>query len=402
MAGSLRGRADSQMEINNSELQAILDKITELRHELHRIPEASMKEYKTKQAIMAFIADNTALEIVDCGAWFYAVKKSEASVKRGAIAFRADMDAVCGRDGLPGHYCGHDGHSSILAGLAVAIDGADMDRDVYLIFQPGEETGEGAKICSQLIKEKNIEEIYGLHNIPGHAFGNILVSSPDMVQEDSTESAKEAADKGMFRSTFACASTGLEISLYGRPSHAAYPEAGINPGPVLAKLLLDIEELTRRVNEQEGFVLMTLIGMEVGSANYGVAASGGTLRLTVRGEKEDIFDSYVERIKKLVLEASAQSGTRMKFEELERFPATENYAENVEKVTECAEKLGLTVERLKEPMRWSEDFGWYLMMTKGAFFGIGDGEAYAQLHTQDYEFPDGIMGNAVRLFAGLI
>lgn len=63
------------MEINNSELQAILDKITELRHELHRIPEASMKEYKTKQAIMAFIADNTALEIVDCGAWFYAAKK---------------------------------------------------------------------------------------------------------------------------------------------------------------------------------------------------------------------------------------------------------------------------------------------------------------------------------------
>lgn len=372
------------MEINNSELQAILDKITGLRHELHRIPEASMKEYRTRQAIMDFIADNTALEIVDCGTWFYAAKKSKASLKRGAIAFRADMDAVCGKDGLPGHYCGHDGHSSILAGLAIVIDGADTDRDVYLIFQPGEETGEGAKICSQLIEEKNIEEIYGLHNIPGHAFGNILVSSPDI------------------KSTFACASTGLEISLYGRPSHAAYPEAGVNPGPALAKLLLDIEELTRRVNEQEGFVLMTLIGMEVGSANYGVAASSGTLRLTVRGEKEDIFDSYVARIKKLVLEASAQAGTGMKFEELERFPATENYAENVEKVIECAKALGLTVERLKEPMRWSEDFGWYLMKTKGAFFGVGDGEDYAQLHTQDYEFPDGIMGNALRLFTGLI
>ena len=63
------------MEINNSELQAVLDKITELRHELHRIPEASMKEYKTRQAIMAFIADNTALEIVDRGTWFYAAKK---------------------------------------------------------------------------------------------------------------------------------------------------------------------------------------------------------------------------------------------------------------------------------------------------------------------------------------
>lgn len=79
------------MEINNSELQAILDKITELRHELHRIPEASMKEYKTRQAIMDFIAENTALEIVDCGAWFYAVKKADEPTWKEAIAFRADM-----------------------------------------------------------------------------------------------------------------------------------------------------------------------------------------------------------------------------------------------------------------------------------------------------------------------
>lgn len=79
------------MEINNSELQAILDKITELRHELHIIPEASMKEYKTKQAIMAFIAENTALEIVDHGTWFYAVKKADEPTWKEAIAFRADM-----------------------------------------------------------------------------------------------------------------------------------------------------------------------------------------------------------------------------------------------------------------------------------------------------------------------
>ena len=59
------------MEIKDIELQSILDKITELRHELHRIPEASMKEYKTRQAIMAFIADNTALEILDRVTCFY-------------------------------------------------------------------------------------------------------------------------------------------------------------------------------------------------------------------------------------------------------------------------------------------------------------------------------------------
>ena len=74
----------------------------------------------------------------------------------------------------------------------------------------------------------------------------------------------------------------------------------------------------------------------------------------------------------------------------------------MQKLIECADRIGLQVEKLAEPMRWSEDFGWYLMRTKGAFFGIGDGENYAQLHTKDYEFPDEIMENAVRLFAELI
>ena len=155
------------MDIKDEDLTVILDKITALRHKLHKIPEASMKEYRTKQEIMDFISDNTMLGLNDCGAWFYAVKKADEPTWKEALAFRADMDAVCGKDGVPGHYCGHDGHSSILAGLAMVLDRAKTDRDVYFIFQPGEETGEGAKICSELINEKCIGEIYGLHNIPG-------------------------------------------------------------------------------------------------------------------------------------------------------------------------------------------------------------------------------------------
>lgn len=61
----------------------------------------------------------------------------------------------------------------------------------------------------------------------------------------------------------------------------------------------------------------------------------------------------------------------------------------------------MKVEKLAKPMRWSEDFGWYLMKPRGAFFGVGDGENYAQLHTKEYEFQDEIMKNCVRLFASL-
>ena len=125
----------------------IIEKTKELRKKLHEIPEPSMHETKTKKLLMDFISENTSLKVTDCESWFYITKyaqeEGQSPKKRRAIAFRADMDAVCGKDGKPGHYCGHDGHSAILAGLALWLDERETDKDIYLIFQPAEETGEG-------------------------------------------------------------------------------------------------------------------------------------------------------------------------------------------------------------------------------------------------------------------
>lgn len=382
----------------------IIEQIMELRKQLHRIPEHSMQEVKTKQLLMDFLKSHTALEIVDHGAWFYAVKRaydrvttendktfdvSEVAAEipeqmteyKPPIAFRADMDAVCGKDGKPGHFCGHDGHSSVLCGLGLYLDSGKepLAQDVYLIFQPAEEIGKGAELCRSLIKEKHIGEIYGFHNIPGKPLGTVLVKD----------------------GTFACASTGLEIHMTGTPSHAAYPEAGRNPGYALARLLLQIEELTEHFNETRGFVRMTLIGMELGSKNYGVAASDGYLRLTVRSEGEQVFHDYLAEIRKLAEVMAQKEDLELSIKEIERFPSTDNHTEQVQKIRACAASQQIPYIELPEPMRWSEDFGWYLQETKGAFFGIGDGEDYAQLHTEHFEFPDAILETVVTMFAGL-
>ena len=100
----------------------LLDKIIALRKKLHEIPERSLAETKTKQTLMQFLQENTTLLIVDRGKWFYAVRKADVGDRKAPVAFRADMDAVCAKGGQPGHYCGHDGHSSILAGLALYLD----------------------------------------------------------------------------------------------------------------------------------------------------------------------------------------------------------------------------------------------------------------------------------------
>ena len=109
------------------------------------------------------------------------------------------------------------------------------------------------------------------------------------------------------KGTFACASTGLSIRMTGTPSHAAYPEAGRNPAIPMAKLLLEIERITKEMQVRENFVRMTVIGADVGSANYGVSAFEGTLRLTVRAEKEDAFDTYVNEIKALAATLASPS-----------------------------------------------------------------------------------------------
>lgn len=352
-----------------------------LRQRLHEIPERSMQERKTKETLMQYLQDKTDLEIVDRGAWFYAWKKADLTDKlQPPIAFRADMDAVSLDGKTVGHFCGHDGHSAILAELAVRLNGKKLSRDVYLIFQPGEETGEGGKICCSLICEKGISEIYGLHNIPGYAKETVLLR----------------------RGTFACASTGLRIRMTGSPTHAAYPENGKNPSETLARLILEVEELTRQFQSQGKIVRMTVIGVLIGSNSYGMSASEGEVRFTVRAEKEVEFESYLKEIRKSAQEMAEKGRFALELEEIERFPATENHEKSVEKIKEAAGKLGLKTQELSEPMRWSEDFGYYLRECDGAFFGIGDGEDHPQLHTAEYEFPDEIIESAAKVFEMLI
>lgn len=354
-----------------------------LRKILHEIPERSMQEVQTKKTLMQFIQEQTDLKIVDQGNWFYAVKKAECSSDDticAPIAFRADMDAVSLDGKSVGHFCGHDGHSTILAALAKRLTGKRVSRDVYLIFQPGEETGEGGSICSKLIHEKCIQEVYGLHNIPGYAKGSILLR----------------------KGTFACASTGLRIHMTGSPTHAAYPENGKNPSETLAGLILEAENLTRRFQNQGKIVRMTVIGVSIGSNSYGMSASEGEVRLTVRAEKETEFEEYLKEIRKMAEDMSKNGGFKLEVEEIERFPATENHQTSVEKIRRVAQKLKVKTIDLPEPMRWSEDFGYYLRECEGAFFGIGDGENYPQLHTAEYEFPDEIIDEAAEVFLALV
>lgn len=348
-----------------------------LRKQLHQIPEFSGEEVCTKKRLMEFLKAYTTMEIVDCGKWFYAVHRERNA--QNNLAIRADFDAVTSEKGTAEHLCGHDGHSAILCGLALELENMVCDKNIFLIFQYGEENGEGGKECAQILKRENIERIYGLHNIPGYPEGTILLR----------------------HGTFACASMGMTVTFYGAPTHAAYPEDGKNPAYAIANMIAQTESY-QKFQQDDSMVLCTVIGTKVGEKAFGVAASSGELWLTIRAEKEK--DLY--QLKKLLEEKVKDNGKKYQLDYQidysDVFPETVNHQKLLNIVKECCMENQWETQEIKDPFRWSEDFGWYQKEVGGVFLGLGSGENHPQLHTADYEFPDEIIKQGILLWKALI
>ena len=377
-----------------------LEKIKRLRHELHAHPELSMEERETKRRLMEFLRENTKLFIEDRGHYFYAYANGK-NEKLEPVAFRADMDALPMEEkaGLPYgsknpgvcHKCGHDGHCAVLCGLALEADRLGTDRPVYFIFQHGEEIGGGGEECAGLIREKGIRRVFAFHNMSGYPEGQVLVKS------------------GVTQ----CTSKGLTIYMEGTPAHASQPEDGKNPAAALAKLALAIEAMAGGQQGEEnaaqeensdfgGFVLATIVELAAGGRNFGIAASKGSVSVTLRADYERDLNRLEERIRETAQELAKRYGLALSFEEQDFFPETVNDPEAVSLVRRAAVSLKIPVRELSQPFRASEDFGYYLKQCPGAIFYIGNGEDHPQLHTAEYDFNDGILERAADLFFALL
>jgi amidohydrolase len=366
----------------------------QLRRELHQRPEVSNHESWTKQRLIDFLREHTRLEIHDRGRWFYAVYRAPvndpaaAPARRPNIAFRADFDAIRMPEGLdiphasrvPGvsHKCGHDGHAATLAGFALEVDQQGADRDVFLLFQHAEETGDGAAECVAFIGENQIDEIFAYHNMSGMPQGSINVI-------DGTSN---------------CASKGITIHMEGAPAHASMPEHGVNPAFAIAEVILAIPELIAP-DRYKGLVLCTVIQVAVGERAFGIAASKGDLLLTIRALYESEMDQLQRGIEEVARARAAKHGVRISFTYHDHFPETSNHKVSSDKIRAVARQKGFPVMEMPAAHRASEDYGHYLKHTKGAMCYIGNGVGYPPVHTYPYDFPDDIIETAVELFRGL-
>lgn len=350
----------------------LLSLITQLRHRLHACPEPSGNEVRTAILLKQFLSEHTSLELQNCGGGFYAAHREPDAIGPGMV-LRADYDALELGNGAAAHLCGHDGHAAALCGIALLLEGNRVGRNVFLLFQPAEETGQGAKGCLKIFDREGVSEIYGIHNLPGYPLGKVFVRE----------------------GTFACASRGIAVTLKGICAHAAYPETGISPAEALGKLLCRMTELNRDAVKKHA--LCTVIGARLGEQAFGTAPGYAELWLTLRAEQDAVLEELSAKVSEFSERAAADGGLSGSIRIHDPFPATVNDPACTHKVQSVC---GGTI--LPEPMRWSEDFGHYLTRCRGAFFGIGAGENQPPLHNPSYEYPDALLLPTVHALWALV
>lgn len=355
--------------------QENLNKIIELRHLLHSSPEISNREIHTREIIKNFISENMPeYEIHDEGGWLYCLKDFKEG--RKTIILRADHDAILNSNGIPFHGCGHDGHTAIL--LGAMLEAENVDKNVIYLFQAAEENGAGAPMCAPLFKKYKVDEVYGLHNMPGLK-KNVVYYRPETVM---------------------CASVGYRISLKGVQSHASEPEKGLNPVYELARFVESIEPLSKFYGYKPfkfkdysftNLAMITIINLSVGSLNFGISPANGEISLTMRAAKENELKMLEEYVRRYF--DNLKDKFEVHIEEFDRFD--ENYSDP-ELVEETIKRIG-GLEYLPEPIRASEDFGFYKQFAPCMFFFVGMGDC-PSLHNDLYKFDDDIIETGVELF----
>lgn len=369
----------------------------ELRHTLHAHPELSGHEVATTERLCQFIKRYTSFIPVIEDGWFWVkIPTAKAFTNREKpikVAFRADMDALPISESLdlpyvsrqPGvsHKCGHDGHSAVLAGLALELEKNPPPVDVYLIFQAAEETGAGGESCSQLLTREGIDWVFAFHNWSGIPAGCVALKS------------------GVAQ----MASLGLSVGMTGVTAHASQPEDGKNPAAALSELLLCALKLAgfeSAGNNFSGQVLATVINVDIGEKNFGISASKGEVSFTLRAEYENDLAELKQIILDYAQNLSRRDGLEFSYREFDVFPETRNHDVALKRVRRAAERAGFSIIELQRPWRASEDFGHYLKLVPGAMVYIGNGVDYPSIHTKDFDFRDENIRVAVDLWLNIL
>ena len=374
-----------------SEIAQQRSRLEVLRRDLHAHPELCFNEFRTADVVAAKLTE-----------WGIPIHRGLGTtgvvgiVKNGtsnrAIGLRADMDALPMQEANtfahastePGkmHACGHDGHTAMLLAAAQHLaTQRNFDGTVYLIFQPAEEGGGGARemIKDGLFEQFPMDAVFGMHNWPGMQLGQFAASAGPVM----------------------ASSNEFKITLHGKGGHAAMPHNALDPVPVACQLVQSFQTIISRNLKpiDAGVISVTMI--HAGEATN-VIPNRCELQGTVRTFSLAVLDQIEQRMRVMTEHICAASGLRADFAFKRNSPPTINSVAEADFARQVmAEIVGAEQVLAQEPTMGAEDFSFMLQAKPGCYVFIanGDGDHRAMghgggpcmLHNPSYDFNDDLL-----------
>lgn len=394
--------ADSQTKWHLDDRQ--LQRLVEIRHDLHAHPEVGYEEHRTSKAIQAELTDAGVEHVAGLAGGTGVLAWIPGTSTGPAIGLRADIDALPIEEatGLPWasthpgqmHACGHDGHTTVLLGAARALAeeaaAGTLERPVVMVFQPAEEGGGGGERMVQdgcldgRVAPFSVEKMFGLHGWPGLDAG--IVGTKD--------------------GPLLAASDRFEIIIEGEGCHAAWPHSGRDPIVAAAATVAGLQTIVSRNVDPLDAAVVSVTVLESGSAFNVIPMSarlGGTAR-SLRAEIQDLIEARITAVAESIASAHDCKAT---VRYTRGYPVTENHPDATNRFREIA-RAEVGADRLVEidrPAMGGEDFAYYGQVVPACFFLLGQrptGEAtMPELHSPRYDFNDSTIETGVRLFRRL-
>ena len=365
--------------------------VAAIRRDIHAHPELCFQEART--------ADVVAQKLTE---WGIPIHRGLGTtgvvgiVKAGdadrAIGLRADMDALPMQEfntfshasRFPGkmHACGHDGHTAMLLAAAQHLaTHRDFDGTVYLIFQPAEEGGGGARemIKEGLFEQFPMEAVFGMHNWPGAEVGKFAVSAGPVM----------------------ASSNEFKITIRGKGGHAAMPHNSIDPVTIACQMVQAFQAIVSRNKKPVDAGVISVTMIHAGEATN-VIPDSCELQGTVRTFSVAVLDMIEQRMQQVAQHTCAAFDAQCEFEFVRNYPPTINSAKEAEFARRVmASIVGEQNVGAQEPTMGAEDFAYMLQALPGcyAFVANGDGAhremghggGPCMLHNPSYDFNDALI-----------
>jgi hippurate hydrolase len=362
-----------------------------IRRDLHAHPELCFQEVRT--------ADVVAAKLSEWGIPMHrglgttgVVGIVKAGTSDRAIVLRADMDALPMQEfntfahasQHPGkmHACGHDGHTAMLLAAAHYFsDNRNFDGTVYLVFQPAEEGGGGARemIKEGLFEKFPVQAVFGMHNWPGASVGKFAVSAGPVM----------------------ASSNEFKITVRGKGGHAALPHNAIDPVPVACQMVQAFQTIISRNKKPVDAGVISVTMIRAGEATN-VIPDSCELQGTVRTFTIEVLDMIEKRMREVAQHTAAAFGAQCEFEFVRNYPPTINAAHEADFARGVmASIVGASNVGEQEPTMGAEDFSYMLQAKPGCYSFIANGDGAhremghgggpCMLHNPSYDFNDDLI-----------